>query len=153
MKKSKYQQYFRCFSVCILVPYAFCFSFQQNIVTILISTVFRGAALIRGEALISMWIPKGFFYIVKKNNHRCGAYLRLIANFLISLLLRILLSCLVIYISNFWESLRTILAPRKGLQLFFLCLLYQRSLNQKKMQLNLCGIFSIVIFNELPLIV
>ena len=76
-----------------------------------------------------MWIPKGFFYIVKKNNHRCGAYLKLIANFLISLLLRILLSCLVIYISNFWESLRTILAPRKGLQLFFLCLLYQRSLN------------------------
>ena len=119
MKKSKYQQYFRCFSVCILVPYAFCFSFQQNIVTILISTVFRGAALIRGEALISMWIPKGFFYIVKKNNHRCGAYLRLIANFLISLLLRIFLSCLVIYISNFWESLRTILAPRQGFQLFF----------------------------------
>ena len=28
-------------------------------VAILISTTFRGAALIRGEALISMWIPRG----------------------------------------------------------------------------------------------
>ena len=28
-------------------------------VTIIISAAFRGAALIRGEALISMWIPKG----------------------------------------------------------------------------------------------
>ena len=28
-------------------------------VTILTSVAFRGAALIRGEALISMWIPKG----------------------------------------------------------------------------------------------
>ena len=27
------------------------------IVTILISVVFRGAAFLRGEALISMWIP------------------------------------------------------------------------------------------------
>ena len=26
MKKSKYQQYFHCFIVCILVPYAFWFS-------------------------------------------------------------------------------------------------------------------------------
>ena len=28
-------------------------------VTILISIAFRGAELIRGEALISMWIPRG----------------------------------------------------------------------------------------------
>ena len=34
MKKSKYQQYFYCFIVCILVSYAFWFSYQQNIVTI-----------------------------------------------------------------------------------------------------------------------
>ena len=64
MKKSKYQQYIHCFISCILGPYAFWFSFQQNIVTILISTVLRGAPLIIGEAyqreaLISMWIPKG----------------------------------------------------------------------------------------------
>ena len=52
MKKSKYQQYFHCFIVCILVPYAFWFSYQQNIVTILISAAFGGTALIRGEALI-----------------------------------------------------------------------------------------------------
>ena len=52
MKKSKHEQYFHCFIVCILGPYAFWFSFYQKIVTILISNVFRGAALIRGQALI-----------------------------------------------------------------------------------------------------
>ena len=52
MKKSKYQQYFHCFIVCIISPNVFWFSFYQNIVTILISTVYRGATLIRGEALI-----------------------------------------------------------------------------------------------------
>ena len=31
---------------------------QQNIVTILESTTFRGAPVIRGQALISFWIPK-----------------------------------------------------------------------------------------------
>ena len=45
MKKSKYQQCFHWF-FCILGPYAFC------IVTILISAVFRDAALFRGEARI-----------------------------------------------------------------------------------------------------
>ena len=59
MKKSKHQRYFHCFIICIPGPYAFWFSFQQNIVTILITAVFRTAALIRGEALISMCIPKG----------------------------------------------------------------------------------------------
>ena len=44
MKKSKYQQYFYSFIVCI-------------------SSAFRCAALIRGEALISMWIPKGAAFI------------------------------------------------------------------------------------------
>ena len=52
MTKSKYQQYFYCFNACILVPHAFWFSYQQNIVTILISAAFGDAALIRGEALI-----------------------------------------------------------------------------------------------------
>ena len=52
--KSKYQQYFRCFIVCILFPYAFWFNNQQNIVEYRIYY----AALIRGEALISVWIPK-----------------------------------------------------------------------------------------------
>ena len=50
MRKSKYQHH--CFIVCMLVPYAFCFSYQQNIVTLLISTALRDAALNRGEALI-----------------------------------------------------------------------------------------------------
>ena len=58
MKKSKYQQYFHCFIVCILGPHAFWFNFQQNIVNIPISAVFRSAALIRRKVLISMWIPK-----------------------------------------------------------------------------------------------
>ena len=63
MKKYKFKQYFRCFVVGILVPYAFWFSYQQNIVTIPISTPFRGGVLIRGEVLISMWIPKGAMLI------------------------------------------------------------------------------------------
>ena len=52
MKKSKYQQYCHCFIVCILVPYASWFSYQLNMVTILISAAFIGAAFIRGEASI-----------------------------------------------------------------------------------------------------
>ena len=52
MIKSKYQQCFHCFIACIIVPYTFWFSYQQNIVTILISPAFRSAALIRGEALL-----------------------------------------------------------------------------------------------------
>ena len=58
LKKFKYQKYFHCFIVCILVSYAFWFSYQQNIVTILISAAFRVAALIRGDALILMWVSK-----------------------------------------------------------------------------------------------
>ena len=52
MKRSKYQQYFNCFIAYILVSYTFWFSYQQNIVTILISAALRGEVLIRGEALI-----------------------------------------------------------------------------------------------------
>ena len=52
LKKSKYQQYFHCFIVCLLFSYAFWFSYQQNIVTILISTTFIVTALIRREVLI-----------------------------------------------------------------------------------------------------
>ena len=60
MKKSKYQQYFYCFIVCILGPYAFWFSFSWNIVNILLSSVFRGGVLIvirigKDAALIRDW--------------------------------------------------------------------------------------------------
>ena len=58
IKKSKYQQYFHCFIVCIRGPFAFQFSFQQNIVTILISAVFRGVALITGRHLFQCGYPK-----------------------------------------------------------------------------------------------
>ena len=58
MKKSNYQQYFHCFIVCILIPYAFQFTYQQNIVTFLISATFRGAALIRGRCLFQCGYPK-----------------------------------------------------------------------------------------------
>ena len=51
-RNSRSPQYFHCFIVCILVPYASCFSCQQNIVSISISAAFRGTALIRGQALI-----------------------------------------------------------------------------------------------------
>ena len=52
MKKSKHRQYFHCFIVCILGPYLFLLSFQQNIVTILVGVIFTVPALIRVEALI-----------------------------------------------------------------------------------------------------
>ena len=52
MKKSKYQQYFHCFIVCIPGPCAYWFSFQQNIAAALISAIFRDAALIRGDVFI-----------------------------------------------------------------------------------------------------
>ena len=54
MKKSKYQQYFHCFIVCIISLNVFWFSYQQNIVTILRSTVFRGAALLEGGAYFNV---------------------------------------------------------------------------------------------------
>ena len=54
MKKSKYQQYLYCFIVCMLVPYAFWFSYLR-------SATFRGAVHIRGGGggPLSVWIPKG----------------------------------------------------------------------------------------------
>ena len=59
MKKvTKYQQYFHCFIVYILVSYPFWFSYQQNIVTILVSVIFRGAAPIRGRHLFQCRQPK-----------------------------------------------------------------------------------------------
>ena len=51
-KRKRNRQYFHCFIVCILVQYPFWFSYSWNIVTVLISSAFRGAALIREEALI-----------------------------------------------------------------------------------------------------
>ena len=69
MKKSKYHNIYivlllTSLTVCIVRPYAFWFSFQQNIVTILISAVFRGETYqnrgtYQREALISLWIIKG----------------------------------------------------------------------------------------------
>ena len=50
--KKKYQQYFHCLIACMLVQYPFWFSYQQNIATVLISVIFRGAVRIRGEAFI-----------------------------------------------------------------------------------------------------
>ena len=47
------------FIVCILALYASWFSYYWNMVTILTSSAFIGAALIRGEVIISMWITKG----------------------------------------------------------------------------------------------
>ena len=58
LKKSKYQQYFHCFVVCILVSHAFWFSYQQNIMTILLNAAFRVAALIRGRRLFQCGYPK-----------------------------------------------------------------------------------------------
>ena len=52
MKKSKYQQYCHCFIICIIGPYAFWFSSKEIIVTILMSTVFRGTALVREKSLV-----------------------------------------------------------------------------------------------------
>ena len=52
IEKSKYQQYFHCFIISILVSYAFWVSCYYNIVTALISVAFRAAVLIRGEAII-----------------------------------------------------------------------------------------------------
>ena len=49
IRKSKYQKYFNCFIVWIAVPCAFWFSFQQNIVTILKSAVFRRHHVVAGE--------------------------------------------------------------------------------------------------------
>ena len=52
IKTSNFQQYFHCFVVCILVPYACWFSYQQNIAISPISAGFRGTAFIRGGKLI-----------------------------------------------------------------------------------------------------
>ena len=82
MKKFRYQQYFHCFIACILCPCTFWFRFQQNIVTILISAVFRSAMLIKDEVLIKgrcllqcgypdvRWLLEGSTYL------RPGAYQR-----------------------------------------------------------------------------
>ena len=74
MKKSKYQQYF-CFVVHILVPYAIWFSSQQNVVTIRLSTTFRGA-LLRGKRLFQCGYPKVWHLLEGDAYLRPGAYLR-----------------------------------------------------------------------------
>ena len=58
-KKSKDQQYFHCFIVCIVGPYALQFSFQQNVVTCLKSKLERhglleGRRLLEGGAYFSV---------------------------------------------------------------------------------------------------
>ena len=55
----KQSKYFHCFIVCVLVPSAFWFSFQQNKGTVVIGDVFSDEALMRGEALTLMWVVKG----------------------------------------------------------------------------------------------
>ena len=62
MKKYKFQQYF-CFIVSVIGLYAFWFSFSENVVTLLISTTTLNTGLIKGDPLISMWIPKGVLLI------------------------------------------------------------------------------------------
>ena len=76
MKKFKYQQYFHCFIVCTPVSYAFWFSYQQNMVTILISPAFRGAALIKGYALIRGRRLFQCGYSERQCLLKSGAYLR-----------------------------------------------------------------------------
>ena len=52
MKKFKYQQYFHCFAVCILVPYAFWFGYWKNILTAVLSAAaFKTVVLITGRGL------------------------------------------------------------------------------------------------------
>ena len=92
MKKSKYQQYFYCFIVWILGPFAFWFRFQKNIVTVLISAVYRSATLIRGEALTSMWIPQDAALI---RGNKVSTYLSIIC---LSIALFIFLFFLSLYI-------------------------------------------------------
>ena len=76
MEKSKYQQYFYCFIVCILISYVFCLRCQQNIVVILISASYRGAALIRGEELIRGRRLFQFGYIKVRHLLESNAYFR-----------------------------------------------------------------------------
>ena len=100
MKKSKYQQYFHCFIVCILIPYAFWLGYQQNISILVICAAFRSVALITGEALIRgrrlfqcgypkvryllkdgvylrVWLLAEFSnYSDKRHIKKCGAYQR-----------------------------------------------------------------------------
>ena len=71
--KSKFQ-YFHYFLVCIVVPYAFWFSYQQNMVSILISITFGGAVLIRGRRLFQCGHPKVWRLLAGR------AYLRLSAH-------------------------------------------------------------------------
>ena len=49
--KPKYKQYLYCFIICMVVPHAVWFSYQQNIITILTSPTFRGEALVIGRRL------------------------------------------------------------------------------------------------------
>ena len=49
--KPKYEHYLYCFIICMVVPHAIWFSYQQNIITILTSATFRGEALIIGTPL------------------------------------------------------------------------------------------------------
>ena len=72
----KYQQYFHCFIVCILVPYAFWFSYQQNMVTILISAIFRDVALTSGRRLFRCGHPKEWRSLEGDTYLRPDAYQR-----------------------------------------------------------------------------
>ena len=72
MKKSKYQHYFHRFIVCMLVPYAFWFNYQQNMVTVLWLPcgIYQRGGTYQSKLLISIWIRKGVALI--RGNTVCG---------------------------------------------------------------------------------
>ena len=70
-KKTKFQQYFHCFIICILVPYPVSLATVEY-ANYLISAAFEVAALVRAEALISTWIPQGATLIRGRYLFQCG---------------------------------------------------------------------------------
>ena len=67
MKKAKYQQYLIVLFGCILVPYPFSFSYQQNMVAILIIAA-QVRHLLEGRRLLERGV---YFY---GDTQSCGAY-------------------------------------------------------------------------------
>ena len=118
MRKSKYQLRFYCFIICILISYAFWFSYQQNIVTILISASFRGATLIRGEKLVRGRCLFQFGYIKVHRLLEGGAYFRPGAyqrkyGIILLFLDRLSITCWYLYGTLILEQLLEV-ATRKG---------------------------------------
>ena len=74
MKKSKYQEYFHCFIVCILVPDAFWFN-HKYIVTVPVSATLRGVALVKGMRLFQCGYSKVRRLLKSSAHVRPGAFL------------------------------------------------------------------------------